>query len=74
MGGKSVHPSTFARRPSMLDPKLLEILACPKCRGPVQADEKHTFLYCSACAVRYRVEGEIPIMLPDEAEKIPGRE
>ncbi|MBE0564884.1 MAG: Trm112 family protein [Krumholzibacteria bacterium] len=58
----------------MLDPKLLEILACPKCRGPVVPDQKHTWLTCHACSVRYRVEGDIPIMLPDEAEKIPGRE
>ena len=58
----------------MLDPKLLEILACPKCRGPVVADAKHAWLTCRACAVRYRVEGDIPIMLPDEAQPLPGRE
>ena len=56
----------------MLDPKLLEILACPICRGAVVPDEKHQWLYCNQCSVRYRVEGEIPIMLPDEAEKVPG--
>ncbi|PID81591.1 hypothetical protein CSB20_02255 [bacterium DOLZORAL124_64_63] len=56
----------------MLDPKLLEILACPQCRQAVVPDEKHQWLYCNRCAVRYRVEGEIPIMLPDEAEKVPG--
>lgn len=55
----------------MLDPKLLEILACPTCRQPVVPDEKHAWLICQQCAVRYRVEGGIPIMLPDEAEKIP---
>ena len=56
----------------MLDPKLLEILACPVCRGMVKPDEEHAWLYCHACSVRYRVEGDIPIMLPDEAEKIAG--
>ncbi len=55
----------------MLDPKLLEILACPVCRGAVQPDEDHTWLTCGTCSVRYRVDGDIPIMLPDEAEKIP---
>ena len=54
----------------MLDPKLLEILACPVCRGPVRPDVDHSWLFCDTCAVRYRVEGDIPIMLPDEAEKI----
>ncbi len=56
----------------MLDPKLLEILACPQCRQAVVPDEQHQWLYCNQCSVRYRVEGDIPIMLPDEAEKVPG--
>ncbi len=56
----------------MLDAKLLEILACPQCRKAVVPDEGHNWLYCNNCAVRYRVDGDIPIMLPDEAEKVPG--
>ncbi len=55
----------------MLDPKLLEILACPLCRQPVVPDQEHTWLYCRACSVRYRVDDGIPIMLPDEAQPIP---
>jgi len=58
----------------MLDPKLLDILACPTCRGAVVPDEGHSWLYCNACGVRYRVDGDIPIMLADEAEKEPGAE
>jgi len=58
----------------MLDSKLLEILACPTCRGPVVPNADHSWLDCPACALRYRVDGDIPIMLPDEAEKIPGAE
>ncbi|PJA75654.1 hypothetical protein CO151_05560 [bacterium CG_4_9_14_3_um_filter_65_15] len=53
----------------MLDAKLLEILACPACRGPVTPDDNHQWLYCSACSLRYRVQDDIPIMLVDEAEK-----
>lgn len=56
----------------MLDAKLLEILACPKCQQAVVPDDAHQWLYCKRCAVRYRVEGGIPIMLPDEAETVPG--
>jgi uncharacterized protein YbaR (Trm112 family) len=55
----------------MLDPKLLEILACPLCREGVSADAEHQWLTCRKCKVRYRVEDDIPIMLPDEAEKLP---
>ena len=58
----------------MLDPKLLEILACPVCRKSVVPDEGHNWLTCAHCSVRYRVEGDIPIMLPEEAEEIPGNQ
>ncbi len=54
----------------MLDPKLLEILACPVCRNSVVPDDDHSWLHCRTCSVRYRVDGDIPIMLPDEAEKV----
>ena len=54
----------------MLDPKLLEILSCPVCRTPVVPDDEHAWLYCRSCSVRYRVDGDIPIMLADEAEKV----
>jgi hypothetical protein len=54
----------------MLDPKLLEILACPRCKGPVEADEEHTALTCRACRLRFRVEDDIPIMLVEEAQAL----
>ena len=55
----------------MLDPKLLEILACPKCKQPVEPLPDHSALDCRACGLRYKVEEGIPIMLLDEAEPIP---
>ena len=54
----------------MLDPKLLEILACPRCRGPLTPLADHSALDCRACGLRYRVEDDIPIMLIDEAQKL----
>lgn len=54
----------------MLDPKLLEILACPQCKGEVVPDDGHTSLTCAACRLRYRVEDDIPIMLIEEAETL----
>ncbi len=54
----------------MLDPKLLEILACPKCKGPVQPDAQHTRLVCPTCRVAYRVEDDIPVMLIEEAQAL----
>ena len=58
----------------MLDPKLLEILACPVCRNSVVPDDAHNWLHCRSCAVRYRVQDGIPIMLADEAEKLPAEQ
>ena len=51
-----------------LDPKLLEILVCPKCRGELEHREEQQSLLCHACELRYRIEEDIPVMLIDEAE------
>jgi len=52
----------------MIDPKLLEILACPKCKGDLEYDEEKDVLICYHCRLIYRIEDDIPIMLIDEAE------
>ena len=54
-----------------LDPELLEILVCPKCKGALEVNEDETKLICDSCRLAYRVEDEIPIMLIDEAEPWP---
>ena len=51
-----------------LDPDLLEILVCPKCRSALEYREAESELRCSACRVTYRIEDDIPIMLIDEAK------
>ena len=53
-----------------IDKQLLDILACPKCKGPVTLEETGFGLVCDACRLRYRIEDDIPIMLIDEAEEI----
>ena len=54
----------------MLDKELLDILACPKCKGDLEYDQDNDKLICHACKLVYRVEDDIPIMLIDEAEKL----
>jgi uncharacterized protein YbaR (Trm112 family) len=44
---------------------LLDILACPSCRGPLVA-EPHS-LRCDRCRVRYRIDSGIPVLLAREA-------
>lgn len=53
-----------------LDPKLLEILACPEDKGPLYYFEVDAFLLCPACRRRYEVRDDIPVMLVDEAETL----
>jgi uncharacterized protein YbaR (Trm112 family) len=55
---------------TMLDKELLDILACPKCKGDLEYDRENQKLICHACKLAYRVEDDIPIMLIDEAEKL----
>ncbi|MDZ7372534.1 MAG: Trm112 family protein [candidate division KSB1 bacterium] len=52
----------------MLSKELLEILACPKCKGELEYDEANQKLICHRCRLKYRIEDDIPIMLIDEAE------
>jgi len=53
----------------MLSDKLLEVLACPKCKGDLVYERNENKLICEACRLRYRIGDDIPIMLIDEAEK-----
>ncbi len=50
-----------------LQPPLLAILVCPRCRGELDYREAESALVCHACALRYPVRDDIPIMLVDEA-------
>ena len=53
-----------------LDEKLLEILACPNCRGPVEYQENEDVIVCRGeCKYRYPVREGIPVLLIDEAVK-----
>lgn len=58
----------------MLDPKLLDILACPQCKGVVVPDDQHTSLRCEACKLQYRVDDGIPIMLLEQATSYEGED
>lgn len=53
-----------------IDQELLDILACPKCKGEVTLENGGNALVCHSCRLRYRIEDDIPVMLIDEAEKM----
>lgn len=53
-----------------LDKELLDILACPNCRGDVEYREDEDLVVCiGRCGYRYPVRDDIPVMLIEEAEK-----
>ena len=50
--------------------ELLEILACPKCKGEVRLNLTEDGLICERCRLLYEIRDEIPIMLIDEAKHL----
>ncbi len=54
----------------MIKQELLDIIACPKCKGSVQLNEEKNGLICQACKLIYEIRDGIPIMLIDEAKPL----
>lgn len=53
-----------------IDKELLDILACPKCKGDISLNESQDGLICDNCKLLYHIKDDIPVMLIDEAEKL----
>ncbi|MGV8078539.1 MAG: Trm112 family protein [Syntrophales bacterium] len=51
--------------------ELLEILACPRCKGDIRLNETGDGLICDTCKLLYEIRNGIPIMLIDEAKHLP---
>ena len=52
--------------------ELLEILACPKCKGNINLNDTQDGLICNHCKLLYEIKDDIPIMLIDEAKPLNG--
>ena len=55
---------------SAIDPRLLEILVCPLCKGPLSYRKDAAELVCKADRLAYPVKDGIPVMLEDDARKL----
>ena len=53
-----------------MDPKLLEILVCPICKGPIVGRKDSQELVCKADRLAFPVKDGIPVMLEDEAREL----
>ena len=58
----------------LLSPDLVDILACPVCKGRLVQDEAARLLVCRACSLGYPIREHagraLPVMLPEEAERL----
>jgi uncharacterized protein YbaR (Trm112 family) len=57
-----------------LDARLLEILVCPICKGPLEHRKAQAELVCKPCRLAYPVKDDIPVMLEDEARSLAAEE
>ena len=57
-----------------MNEKLIEILACPLCKGKLLYDEKRLELVCRFDQLAYPIRQDIPIMLPEEARQLTSKE
>lgn len=53
-----------------MDPKLIEILVCPICKGPLVWKKDARELVCKADRLAFPVRNDIPVMLEDEARTL----
>jgi uncharacterized protein YbaR (Trm112 family) len=53
-----------------MDPKLLEILVCPLCKGPLVWKKDALELICKGDRLAYPVKNDIPVMLEEEARTL----
>ena len=57
-----------------METKLLQILVCPLCKGPLHYKKVQQELICKPCRLAYPVRDDIPVMLEDEARVLPAEE
>ncbi len=57
-----------------MDDKLLDILVCPICKGPLHYRKAANELVCKPCRLAYPIQDGIPVMLEEDARKVPTEE
>lgn len=57
-----------------MDARLLEILVCPICKGPLDYRKPQAELVCKPCRLAFPIKDDIPVMLEDEARSLAAEE
>ena len=53
-----------------INPELLAILVCPRCRGGLVYDETAASLTCVPCGLRYPITDDVPVLIVEEAKPL----
>ena len=61
-------------REKFMDPKLLDILVCPLCKGPLIYKKNQKELICKPDRLAFQIRDGIPVMLEEEARILPAEE
>lgn len=54
----------------MIKKELLDVLACPKCKGHIRLSKTSEYIVCDSCRLLYEIREDIPVMLIDEAKQV----
>jgi uncharacterized protein YbaR (Trm112 family) len=54
-----------------MDARLLDILVCPMCKGPLVYRKAHAELVCKPDRLAFPIRDDIPVMLEEEARRLP---
>ena len=57
-----------------MDIKLLDILVCPVCKSPLHYRKAEQELVCKPCRLAFQIKDDIPVMLEEEARRLPDAE
>ncbi len=57
-----------------MDARLLEILVCPLCKGPLDYRKTVQELVCKPCRLAFPIKDDIPVMLEDQARQLSAEE
>ncbi len=53
-----------------MDERLVNILACPRCKGDLHYDREREILICQHCGIYYEIREGIPVLLPDSGKPL----
>ncbi|VAW88720.1 FIG002473: Protein YcaR in KDO2-Lipid A biosynthesis cluster [hydrothermal vent metagenome] len=54
----------------MIDKKLLSVLVCPACKGPLVFKKENNELICKGDRLAFAIKDDIPVMLEEEARQL----